>query len=221
MEKQIKSFHRYQVLNGVLLVIVISLLMYALYPLVTQRTEDEKIEEKIAIETGFGVEKKDEDIVSEEANIQEKKGQTLEEAKKDPEAEQILDPKKPQLLYKTVQMRKTEIKDIPTLDFSTTTFQEQEHKGDMRILGQDCSKIPPHLRIVGDLHIYGLGTENCVLPKGLSVVGSVYVKSIKSIRFQNDLKIQKKIYIQDQICVSVPIGGADKIVLSDGVQKCE
>ena len=224
MERKIKQFHTYQILNGVLLVVVISLLIYALYPLFT-KTEDEKIQEKITLETGITPEKVK--AAEEEAEakakvdaegIQEKKGQTLEEALAEKEA--LPAPQKPALVYRTVQMEKTKKADIPTLDFAKATFKESEHKGDMRVAGKDCGKIPAHLRITGDLHIYGTGAENCQLPKGLIVLGSVYVKGLESITFQNDLKVQKKIYIRDDTCVSVPISGAEKVVLSDGVKTC-
>ncbi len=219
MEQKIKKFHAYQLLNGLLLLVVISLLLYALYPYFSK----EKIESFEDIIVEDTVEKSELEISENEESIkieeiQEKKGQTVEEAII--ENEEILEPKKPALVYRTIIMEKTEKADIPTLDFAKTKIKEKEFIGDMRIRGVDCSHLEKGLRIKGDLHITGTGIERCWLPKGLSVVGSVFVKKLKSIIFQNDLKIQEKIYLEDDICVSVPLNSSEKVVLSDGINIC-
>ncbi len=219
MEQKIKKFHAYQLLNGLLLIVVISLLIYALYPYFSkEKTEsfEDIIVENTIDKSELEVNENKESIKTEE--IQEKKGQTVEEAIL--ESKEILDPKKPTLIYRTIAIKKTEKADIPTLDFAKTKIKEKEFIGDMRIRGVDCSHLEKGLRIKGDLHITGTGIERCWLPKGLSVVGSVFVKKLKSIIFQNDLKVQKKIFLEDDICVSVPLNSSEKVVLSDGINIC-
>ncbi len=229
MEKKIKKFHNYQLLNGLLLFIVIGLLGFALYNHFYKKEnvdfEDTTIEEII---NSDNMEKNnDEEINNEEEtieNIQEKKGQTLEEAKQ----EQVevkkniekLKPKKPKLVYRTLKIKKEEKMEIPTLDFAAKPIKEKEFIGDMRIRGVDCSHLEKGLRIKGDLHITGTGVERCWLPKGLSVIGSIYVKKVKSVVFQNDLKVQEKIFLHDDICVSVPLNSSKKVQLAEGVETC-
>ncbi|OQX93756.1 MAG: hypothetical protein B6I23_02965, partial [Rickettsiaceae bacterium 4572_127] len=112
MEQKIKKFHNYQFLNGLLLFIVIGLLGYALYSHFYKKEsidfEDTTIEEIISS--------------NEMEDIQEKKGQTIEEAKQEQEeikeAEEKLDPKKPKLVYRTLKLKTEEKIEIPTLDFS-------------------------------------------------------------------------------------------------------
>ncbi|OQX93438.1 MAG: hypothetical protein B6I23_03430, partial [Rickettsiaceae bacterium 4572_127] len=134
--------------------------------------------------------------------------------------EEKLDPKKPKLVYRTLKLKTEEKIEIPTLDFSAKPIKEKEFIGDMRIRGVDCSHLDKGLRIKGDLHITGTGVERCWLPKGLSVVGSVFVKEVKSIVFQNDLKVQEKIFLHDDVCVSVPLNSSQKVQLAEGIETC-
>ncbi len=229
MEKKIKKFHNYQFLNGLLLFIVIGLLGYALYSHLYEKEsgdfEDTTIEEIVNDEQIKEIEtnpKNNEEKIKE--NVSEKKEEEKEKTKQEQEEieknDEKLEPKRPKLVYRTLKIKKEETFKIPTLDFSNETIKEKEFIGDMRIRGVDCSHLDKGLRIKGDLHITGTGVERCWLPKGLSVVGSIYVKKVKSIIFQNDLKVQEKIFLHDDICVSIPLNSSKKVQLAEGIKTC-
>ncbi|MBN1783513.1 MAG: hypothetical protein JW812_00930 [Alphaproteobacteria bacterium] len=223
MEQKIKKFHAYQLLNAVLLIIVIGLLVFALYPYFDKQEEQKEyaMAEKATVETPV-IEKKEiepavKEIPMEPPIVQEKKGQTLEEAQE----ELLLKPEKPKLRYRQIQMTKSEKAVLPELNFEEDPIEGKEHIGDLWIRGVDCSRLDENLRIQGDLHVNGTGVERCWLPKGLVIVGSVYIKKVRSVVFQNDLNVRGKVYLEDDICVSIPLGKADNMVLSDGIKTCQ